>query len=422
MRLAIRNNPLVSTLFEIKGNPKSCLLTEPLWGIPFNLYAPFVTLFMYALGVNDRQIGLLLSIGMILQVFSGALGGIVTDKFGRRKVTFLVDLLAWSVPVLIWMTAQNFWWFLVAVCFNSLFQITNTSWQCLLVEDCDPKFLVNLYTWINISGLLAVFFAPLSAIFVSRYSLVTTIRVLYAVAFVSMTAKFLILYFYSTETRQGQKRMVETRHQSIWHLFVGYREVFRKMAASRQMVLVLAIFVLINIASIPVGNFFSLYITQNLGIPEKYVALFPIGRAIVMLLFIFVFQATINRFKYRPVLLWGILLYSLSHVMLLLARPGNGFFIVAYTILEATAFALVIPRRDALGALFIDKEDRARVMSLIVVVMLAISSPFGSLFGWLSSLDRRYPFILNLVIFAIIALIVSTSKAIAEHDGKDRAA
>jgi MFS family permease len=412
----LRDNHLISTLFEIKGNPKACLLTEPLWGIPYNLYIPFVTLYMYALGVKDGQIGLLLTIGMVLQVVSSVFGGIITDKFGRRRVTFLVDFISWSVPLLIWMFAQNFWWFLAATVFNSLWLVTNTSWQCLLVEDCDPKQLVNVYTWVNIAGLLAVFIAPLSALLVSEFSLVPTVRILYAFAFLSMSAKFIILYIFSTETEQGIKRMEETKHQSIWFLLLGYKEVFQKLVSSRQMRLILAIFILINISGISINNFFSLYITQNLGIPDRYVALFPIGRAAIMLLFTFILQSGINLLKFRPVMLWGFLIYIASHILLLLARPNSSLLIIGYTILEAAAYALVIPRRDSLGALFIDKEDRARVMSLIFVIMLAVSSPFGSLIGWLSSMNRQYPFILNIIIFAIIALIVSTSKAIVQHD------
>jgi MFS family permease len=412
----LRDNHLISTLFEIKGNPKACLLTEPLWGIPYNLYIPFVTLYMYALGVKDGQIGLLLTIGMVLQVVSSVFGGIITDKFGRRRVTFLVDFISWSVPLLIWMFAQNFWWFLAATVFNSLWLVTNTSWQCLLVEDCDPKQLVNVYTWVNIAGLLAVFIAPLSALLVSEFSLVPTVRILYAFAFLSMSAKFIILYIFSTETEQGIKRMEETKHQSIWFLLVGYKEVFQKLVSSRQMRLILAIFILINISGISINNFFSLYITQNLGIPDRYVALFPIGRAAIMLLFTFILQSGINLLKFRPVMVWGFLIYIASHILLLLARPNSSLLIIGYTILEAAAYALVIPRRDSLGALFIDKEDRARVMSLIFVIMLAVSSPFGSLIGWLSSMNRQYPFILNIIIFAIIALIVSTSKAIVQHD------
>lgn len=135
-----------------------------------------------------------------------------------------------------------------------------------------------------------------------------------------------------------------------------------------------------------------------------------------MLLFIFIFQSGINLLKFRPVMLWGFIIYILSHVMLLLAKPESGIMIIAYTILEAIAYALVIPRRDSLGIIFVDKEDRARIMSLISVIILALSSPFGTLIGWLSSVNRQYPFILNIVIFAVISIIVSTSKEIAGYD------
>lgn len=409
----------VAVLLGILINPKACLFTEPLWGIPYNLFIPFATLYMYALGVKDEQIGMLLTVGMLLQVLSAIFGGIITDKFGRRQITFVVDFISWSVPCIIWMLAQNFWWFLAAAAFNSLLQVTSISWQCLLVEDCDQRQLVNVYTWVNVSGLLAVFFAPLSALFVSNFSLVPTVRMLYGFAFISMSVKFIILYFYSTETEQGKKRMEETKHQSIWSLFVGYKNVLKKLLASRQMMLVLAVFVMINITGIPVNNFFSLYITQNLGIPERYVSIFPIGRAATMLLFTFILQSKINQLKFKPVMLCGFLLYIASHVMLLVARPNSVILVIGYTILEAAAFALVIPRRDSLGAIFIDKDDRARVMSLIFVIMLVLSSPFGTIIGWLSSINRQYPFMLNIVIFVVVAIIVSTSKAVAEQDGDE---
>lgn len=376
---------------------------------------------MYALGVRDEQIGLLLTIGMVLQGVAALLGGIITDKFGRRWTTFFVDFISWSVPCILWTFSQNFWWFLAAAIFNSFYLITSTSWQCLLVEDCDPKQLVNVYTWVNIAGLLAVFFAPLSALFVSRFTLVPTVRILYGISFVLMTVKFIILYVFSTETEQGKKRMEETRAQSVWSLFLGYKDILMKMLGSGQMLLILAIFIAINISSITINNFFGLYITQNLKIPESYVSLFPISRAVIMLLFSFLFQSWINRLKYRPVMIWGFIIYILSHILLLIATTQSAVLVVGYTLLEAIAYALVIPRRDSLGALFIDKQDRARVMSLIFVVMLAVSSPFGTIIGWLSSLNRQYPFILNVVLFGLMTLVIATSKAIAKHDSEEEA-
>ena len=40
------------------------------------------------------------------------------------------------------------------------------AWYCLLIEDARPKDLVGIYTWVNICGLVAIFFAPLSGLFV----------------------------------------------------------------------------------------------------------------------------------------------------------------------------------------------------------------------------------------------------------------
>ena len=87
MKKRFAKHPLINTLINLEGNQKACVYTEPLWGIPYNLYAPYATLYMYALGVRDQQIGLLISIGMVLQVISALFGGIATDKLGRRKCT-----------------------------------------------------------------------------------------------------------------------------------------------------------------------------------------------------------------------------------------------------------------------------------------------------------------------------------------------
>ena len=383
----LRRHDLFRTLFEIKGNPRICLFTEPLWNIPYNLFAPFATLYMYALGVNDTQIGLILTIGMCFQVVSALFGGVITDKFGRRMTTIIFDTISWSLPCLIWAFAQNFWWFLAAAVCNSLFQITNVSWTCLFVEDCEPRFMVNIFTWIQVTGLIAVFFAPVATLFVK-----------------------------GTETEQGYKRMAETKNTSMFRLFIGYKDVLKKMVHSPAMMFVVIFMVLNNIYTMVTTNFFGLYITQNLGIPEQLVAIFPMLRAGVMLLFILLIQHIFNRMKYRPVMLMGLGLYIISHVILLLAPPENIAMIWGYTLAEAFAFALVNPRKDSLSALFIDKEERSRAYGLLYVIIIACSAPFGWLVGWLSSVNRMLPFALNILVFGVCILLIVCSKTLRSHD------
>src|SRR5574342_1116610 len=101
------SHPLFPTLRELKGNPRVTVLTEVMFGVPYNLFAPFFSVYMLALGVTDQQIGSIASLGLILQIFSALLSGAIVDKFGRRLTLLICDLLCWSVPCLIWAAARD---------------------------------------------------------------------------------------------------------------------------------------------------------------------------------------------------------------------------------------------------------------------------------------------------------------------------
>jgi MFS family permease len=117
----------MTTLRSLTGNPRGCVYTEPLWGIPFNLYAPYVSLYMLALGLSPTDIGLVLSLSWALQIVFALLSGVITDKLGRRRTTFIFDIVAWTIPAVIAALAQNVWYFLAAGLINSVWRITQNS-------------------------------------------------------------------------------------------------------------------------------------------------------------------------------------------------------------------------------------------------------------------------------------------------------
>ena len=112
---------------NLRGNPRAVILTEFLFGIPYNLYAPYASVYMLQLGLTDAQIGLTVSVGLAMQILGALLGGPVTDKLGRRKTTLIFDLLAWSVPTLLWAIAQDFRYFLAAAIATGFFRVAMTS-------------------------------------------------------------------------------------------------------------------------------------------------------------------------------------------------------------------------------------------------------------------------------------------------------
>lgn len=404
---ALGKHPLLELLRRNKGNPRTLVLIEPLWGIPYNLIAPFSTLYMYTLGVTDVQIGLILSIAMFVQVFFSFCGGILTDKLGRKFTTMMGDFFGWGVACLIWAVSNNFWMFLIAVLFNSFEQINQTAWYCLLIEDADAKDLVGIYTWCNIGGLIAVFFAPISGLFINAFSVVPVVRVLYLVFSINMMIKILITYRHCKETRQGQARMAETKNQSFAKILFEYKHLVPRVLKNREIMKVIAVFVILYITNMVSVNFFSLYATQKLGLPDSYLALFPILNATVMLIFLIGIQHRMDSMKFKAPIWAGLVLHAIASVLLILAPTENVFFVMIYILVGAVASALITPRKDALLQLNINPKERARINALIMAFTIAFSSPFGYFAGWLSSIDRRLPFAFAFALFITAIVVIS---------------
>lgn len=410
IKYRIKNHVLVQTFLELKGNPKWSICTEPLWFIPYSLFSPYQALYMRKIGLTSLEIGTTLSLGFLLQMFFAFIGGAITDKMGRRKATVIFDTLSWSIPCFIWAVSQNFWHFLIASAINAAFQITNTSWNCLFIEDCPPKYITNAFTLIQMCGMLSVFFAPISIWLLKIYDLVPVFRVIFVISGFSMTAKFLLLYRFGGETEVGWQRMEETKNVSYFSLLSGYKDIFLKIIQSSRMRLVVYIMTLTNILLIATTNFFSLYITEKLAISEELVAVFPLIRTVIMILFVVFLQNLFHRLKIRNSMLIGFTVYIISHILLILCPAKNLLLVMLYTILEASAYAIVIPRKDALMALFVDEKERSRIYALYNMLMIGLSVPFGSLIGWFYDMNPAYPFFFNIAIFAICLLLTIFSR------------
>ena len=406
----LKYHPLIQVLGRNKGNPRTLVLIEPLWGIPYNLIAPFATLYMYTQGVTDVQIGLILSITMVVQVCFSFFAGILADKLGRKTTTMMGDFFGWGLACLVWAASQNFWLFLLAALLNCFEQINQTAWYCLLIEDADQRDLVGLYTWINIGGLVAIFFAPISGMLVSANSVVPVVRVLYLLFALTMMTKCFITYKFCHETRQGQARKAETKGVSPFRMLGEYRQLIPMLLKNRAVVKAVAVSVLLYIANVVNTNFFSLYVTQRLGLSDNYLALFPILNAGVMLVFMVGIQHKLSALKFRAPLWAGLALYAVGALVLLLSPVGGLGFVLLNVFLTAVAASLVNPRKDALLQLNLDPQERARLNALIMASTVALSSPFGYLAGWLSSMDRRLPFGFMILLFLLAMAVVGRIK------------
>jgi len=395
------------------------VLTEPLWGIPFSLYAPYVSVYMLALGLTDGQIGFLLSLNLAFQILGALLGGAITDKLGRRKTTFIFDIVSWSIPTLLWAIAQDFRYFVVAAVINGMWRITHTSWSCLMVEDAEPEQLLDIYSWVYISSLLGSFFAPIAGLLVATFTLVPTVRGLYLFACVVMTLKCTILYIYSTETRQGEVRLRETKGQSLFSLLTGYGDVFKQMLRTPSTMFTLGIILAMNLGNSVNNTFWSILVTQRLQIPSEHISLYPFARSIIMLFFFFTLQPWIKKMKFRNPMVIGFIGLAVSQVLLITMPAGNYLLLLLATVIEGFSYPAVSTQIDRMTVVTVDPQERSRIMALLFLIVLILSTPFGWIAGQLSEINRILPFVLTISLALIgSVLVVLAARQAAKEENK----
>lgn len=399
------SHSLIVTLRSLRGNVRGVVLTEPMWGIPYNLYAPYISVYMLALGLTDSQIGLLASVGLTCQIFWTMLSGAITDKFGRKRTTLITDIIAWSIPCLIWAVAQDFNAFLLAAVVNSIWRVTHNSWLCLLVEDTDPSLLVDVYSLIYISGLLAAFFAPLASVLVATFTLVPTMRGLYLLAFVMMTAKFLIMNTMVVEPAQGVVRMQATRHQSLFTIVGESKGVFRQILAAPETLVTGGLMMVVAITSTVNTTFWGVMVTEKLQVSPQYLSIFSMLRAVTMLLFYFTVMPRLRTLDARRPMVFGFAGMIASWALLIAMPPQNYVLLFLVIILEGSSFPAVNTLLDKLIATTVNAEERARIMALLYLAVLVVTSPFGWIAGQVSEINRSLPFVLNIVLFSLGAVL-----------------
>jgi MFS family permease len=403
----LRNHPLFQTLRELKGNPRVTVLTEVMFGIPFNLFSPFASVYMLALGMTDKQIGSLASLGLVVQIFSALLSGAIVDKFGRRLTLFVCDMVCWSVPCLIWAAAQDLRYFIAAAALNGLWRISHTAWTCLMVEDAEERHLIHIWTWIMIFAVCSAFVAPVGGWFVGRFGLVPAARGLFIFGFLMLTAKFVVLYLYSHETVRGVQRMEETRHRSLIGLLGGYRSVFNQLLHSRPILAAMSLMVITSIYTTISGSFWGVLFTSKLGFAESEISTYVAIRSIVMTICFFLIGPRLTNLRRFRLPLWiGFLAFIMSQLLLVVMPPRAVALMVASVMLEAVAASLVSPMTESLLALSMESQERARVSAMVYVALIVMVSPFGWIAGQLSALDRALPFALNMSLFALGIILV----------------
>ncbi|MBZ4645171.1 MAG: major facilitator superfamily 1 [Clostridia bacterium] len=390
---------------SLKGNARGAAIYEPLWAIPFQMFNFYASLYMLALGLSEKQVGLVSSIYIISQIIWSFLGGAITDKLGRKRTTLIFDLIAWPFVALIWTFASNFWLFAIAALLNGLGKVVFISWSCLLVEDSPPEQRVNIFTVINIIVLCSGVFSPVAGLIVNRFGIINGTRILYIFAAVSMTIMILGRNSLLTETSIGRIMQKESKGFSFQQLIYDFMYTVRFVKGHSSTLIILVIQSLVNFHLLLKPVFYSVYLTNNLLLDKSFISIVPALSSISMLvIFLFVIPMVKgNREAFY--LCIGLLVWTAGAIALVLAPAANMAIILSSVIIDGMGLALTRPFLDTLWANVAGEKERAKVLSFGNTFMSLISAPAGVVAALLYDFKPSAPFIFSVILLGICLLL-----------------
>lgn len=380
------------TIFpRLKGNSRGCLAFEPLFLIPYSMFATYATIYMSELGLSETQIGWVTTITLIVQVFSSFLSGYLTDRMGRKAALLTFDLLSWTIGTLLWAVSLNFWFFVAAAVINGFQRIPHTAFYCLLVEDTEPKERTYVFTVLQVIGVIGGLFAPLGGLLVFHYGLVTGVRIMYVIAFVLMTVQFFGRHYTTRETEMGLRKKQEALDLGLNASLRDYVATIRAVLADRGLLLMFGVYILFNFQMTVKGTYLSLYLADELGMAEDWISLVPAVSSVVMLLVLWQVVPRITERLMNRTMLLGYILSAVSNAILALTPTGAVGWIAVSTVLAAGATMITAPYLEAAVANAIDDERRAKMFAVLSVLVLLAVSPSGIIGGWAYSIAPQIP-------------------------------
>ncbi|WP_245308247.1 MFS transporter [Halalkalibacter urbisdiaboli] len=391
---------------HIQGNARACMLVEPLFIIPYSLFMTYASVYMFMLGLNEMQIGFITSIGLIVQIVSSFLSGFLTDWLGRKNALLVFDLFSWSVATLLWSISQNFWFFLFAAIINGFQKIPHTAWTCLIVEDTEPKKRSAVFTVLQFITVVGGLFAPLAGLLVSQMSLIPAMRVMYAIAFISMTTMFIIRHFTTVESEIGIRKRKNSGQLNIGEEWKRYIELAKSIIENKQLMIIFMVYILFQFQLVLQNTYLSIYLVDVLAFRDSTIALFPAISSICMLVLLIVVIPKFKEERQHQYMIVGFVCSILALILLLFAQQGGLPTVIISTILLATGLLLSNPYLETAVANAIEDDNRANMFSILQVFLLLFISPAGIIGGITYKLDPKIPFLLMVIALAFSTFLI----------------
>lgn len=380
----------------------------------FNFY---LSLYMKELGVTDRQLGYIISLGYITgSVFSLA-GGAITDRLGRRKTTLIFDFISWPLAMIVYLISNSFLLFALATMINSVSRIVSVSWNLMVVEDADNEQRISAFNLLNIINLATGVIIPVAGILVKAYGIVISERVFLTFAAISMTTMIILRNHFYRETAIGQKILDERKKAPVPLKISNVLPVkaLRSFRGNPRAIIASVIYILFFVY-IPLGTlnslYFAPYMTEVLQIGESSISILGgVYSAVMFFIFVFIIPVITKRNNTRNMQA-GFVIQASSLILLTLIPAGNMASVVLCIGTYAVGFGISRPFLDTMLAEVTEGDGRAGIYSLINTITCIVTAILGFTSGSIYLYNPRILYIISISILLINIVLLSIYKSL----------
>ena len=394
----------------LKGNARVCIAFHPLWGVPYTFYTYYISLYLKEIGLTDTALGRLMVAGTVASFLFSFISAPLVDRMGRKRATFVFDLLSSALPPLVYLFSKNFFFALLAVILFNTNKIMSIAYYLVMIEDSDEESRIVAFNLFNIITVAAGLLIPLAGIFVDRYGVVATERAFLILSFLMMTAMILFRNMLLKETAIGQKLRSASAQKGLGaflrEAYKPYGDALSFLRRNR----VALLFVLINIlfyVYMNLGSNYSLYFvpyfTDRLAMDAMQSSVLGSvyygGMLFAMIL--------INPLFGRRGLIFGVrmsALVTLLGLVALVVIPAGAYALaIAATLVMALGYGMLKSEVDGGLAVYTGSEYQSGVYALANLVSSGLGIVVTALCAVLYPHSPRWLYILcSILVFLIL--------------------
>lgn len=391
-------------LSDLPRTSRNCVLIEPMWSIFGGMILFYAPLYMKAIGLTELEIGFVNTVNLFFAFIFHFFAGPITNRLGRKRTTLIFDLISWTIPMLIWALAQNFWYFLIAYTINAAVKIVTVSWFCLISEDAPQNKRARIFGIIYIINYTTGIFTPVTGFFIARYGTVPTLRVMYLLGLISMTVMFIARNAMVDETKTGKEIMEKHSGLSAAESFKSYIAKIASIRRNKSLILITLILI-ISYFTASLNFFQVLYMKEYLGFDEKTLSVTPLISAVINLLLYLYILPRLGRFRDEKLLFFGLIIVSIGTSLFLASPAGNLMILLAAIAVIAVGGFMMQMFRDAVFMDKVGEYENADMYAAAQAITTLISIPSGYLGGLMFSISPQLPFIAVLCLYIVAAVI-----------------